>query len=846
MNPVLKIWDTIRLFVKDQFDKVNNTLNTAFPDPLFKYCALAIMGVLEVLLFYLMAVLNLGMWIGVFTPWGMIYEYIVREQGYPWLITIGLGVALLVAGYAYLVMHVNGNTGRGFSLSDSNVYGSAREINEEELKDVAEIRSKEAAMGTILGQLDLTEENLITQKANPNSNGNIAVFGPPGSGKSFCFVKPFILQAIRRGESVICTDTKGELWADTVEFARKHGYVVRRIDLKNPAYSDGWDVLGELRHDDMRALIAAQIIMANTGTDKDIHASAEEALLRAICLYQERNESIPPEEKTLYRAYAMLFEGATALDAKFEEIKYDPDMSAAYDAYASFTQGSPNLRGNIITGLANRLSVLSSPPVREMTSTPDIDLTELGRKPSIFYLVLSDQHETMKFMASLFFSFAFLDLVDFADAQLSRKLPVPVNFLMEEFANLGQIPNITKYLSTCRSRAINISLVIQNLSQLREVYGDNDTNIILADCATHLCIGYNDKDTADYFEWRSGEASINVKTEQHQHGESPINIGRGYSTGDGRRNLFTSHELMTIPAGHIYIVWQRYNCLLAKTFGVNRHPATLMGEMTTISTEVKVRLEDKEAKAYLRAMEEQRVQDYEEWVKNGGNPWEGYTEPQPKYDGPARGTKPPDVIPYPELERMALEHGKQAEANRKDALMRRLHKKPAEAATPEPAVVPEQQDGRFVLPEDFSWDTVPMDTEPLEDSNIEDLDDAYASDMEEEEWEEMIPVAAPEEPELPPVAKTDTGRQKVGKPPEPAPEPQPGDKPPARPRSRRPGNTDVYAPPDGVDMKARLNDAPDESSYKPYEPEAKRRTAKNALEEESGSLEDLFDSFSKY
>lgn len=684
MNPIAKYFDLLVQQFRNLKDRINKTLDVAFPKTEVKYTVIVLWSALMLFIAYTIAIIDMGIWTGDYSIPGIAVNYWNSEvKDYPWLLWIAITLTATIVAYVYLVRMTSGSTGRGFSLSGSNVYGSAREINQQELRQVADIETKFSATNTILGQLDLTEERLITAKANPNSNGNIAIFGPPGSGKSFCFVKPTILQCIRRGESCICTDTKGELWADTVEFARRHGYVVRRVDLKDPAYSDGWHVLKEMRNDDMRAMITAQIIMKNTGSDRDIHASAEEALLRAILLFVERHKGIPDSERTLYRAYQMLLnpEGAAALDAAFDVIKGDPDMQSAYEAYGSFVQGSQNLRGNIITGLANRLSILSSPPVKEMTSTDDIDLTELGRRPTILYLVCSDQHETMKFMASLLYSYAFLDLVELADSQMSRKLPVPVTFLMEEFANLGEVPNITKYLSTCRSRAINIMLVVQSLAQLREVYGENNTDVMLAACATHLCIGYNDRSTAEYFEWRSGEASINVKTEQHQYGESPIMVGKNYSTGEGRRNYFTSHELMTIPQGEIYIVWQRYNCLKAKTFGVNRHPATLMGHTPTISTEVATRLDNRVAKDFIRQKEEERIAKYQAWVQDGGNPWKGYTKPapDPDLDGPSRGTDLPEIIPYPDLEKMALAYSKEVEEAKKN---RKKKKKEAESVAP--------------------------------------------------------------------------------------------------------------------------------------------------------------------
>lgn len=679
---------------------IKHTIYTALDTPEKRYIFYAIVAAVDLVLAYLIAVIHVGIWISDCSLSGIIAGYLSSDNAnYPFWLFLLLTVILCIAAYYLLYRSLIDPDDRNFNLSEINVYGNAREISKAEITEVADICPKEDAMGTILGQLDRTEKRLICTRPNANSNGNIAIFGSPGSGKSFCIVKPFICQAIRRGESVLVTDSKGEVWADTVELARMHGYTIRRLDLKNPEFSDGWNVLSELRCDDMRAMIFAQTVMMNTGNTTDPHLSAEQSLLKAVCLYQERHPMIPPEEKTFYNAYRMLMSGAEELDKTFRAIKYDSNLRVAYDAYMTFFSGSPNLRGNIISNLCDRLQVLSSLPIRKMTSTPDIDLTLPGKKPCIYYVVVSDQHSTMKFMSSLFFSFAFQDLVDLADKQLSRRLPVKVNFLMEEFANcIGFLPNLTQYLSTCRSRAIDIILILQSLGQLKSIYGEDDTNIILADCATHLCIGFNDKDTAELFEWRAGEATVKVKTEQHDAVDPVIRLGLRHSTGDGRRSFYTSNELMKMKPGRCFIVWQRYDCKMAYTFGINKHIEYEKGRMPTILTDTHIKLADTDARDYLRAKEEQRVLDYEAWLAAGGNPWQDYRTPELEIEGPATGTPLPAYTPYPQLEEEALAYSAQLKETSKEDLLKGM----AEVNEVEPSDVIPTVD----LPDGLVWTTM--------------------------------------------------------------------------------------------------------------------------------------------
>lgn len=655
MEFLKKVWKKAKKIFLDATIGIRAELASVFDDPVKRIGGIALLIVGTILLAYLIAFLHVGLWNGAAGIKEIIIQYHLEGKKYPFWLFLLLEIALLITAYFLLIKQSDED--RNFKLSESSVYGTGREINKEELAQVADIVPPESAMGIILGQLNTRNRQLICSKKNPNSNANIAVFGSPGSGKSFCFVKPYVVQAIRRRESVVITDTKGELWADTVEFARRNGYIVRRLDLKNPANSDAWNPLKELRNDDMRAMIFARTVIKNSGERTDIFATAAESLLKAICLYQERNDQIAPQNKTLYNAYSMLLNTPGVLDSTFAQAARDPKLTIACAAYSTFTQGSPNLRGNIITSLANRLQVLASPSVQNMTSEDDIDLSLPGQKPCLYYCVMSDQHDTMKFMATLFLSFLFLDLVDFADKQQNRKLLVPVHIVMEEFANVGEIPDIDKYLSTCRSRDIAIVLIMQSLGQLQKYYKEN-FQTILADCATHIGIGFNDRETAELFEWRSGESTVKVKTEQHPAMESPFKVGLNHSTGDGRRQFYTANELMKMPPRRCYIVWQRYDTLMAHTFGINDHPEYKRGHMPGISTEVHIPLSNRAAKAYLRHLESKRVDEYEQWLLAGGDPWPGYTAPKPKYRGPAKDTPPPEIIPYPELEKLALEYAK--------------------------------------------------------------------------------------------------------------------------------------------------------------------------------------------
>lgn len=814
------LFDKCRRIWLSFYGKIDNNLNAAFPEPSKKTSFFVLVGVLEFLLFYLIAVLDVGIWVGDCTPFGIIGGYWQKRKLYPLWVFLLLGVGLLALMYYGVKRSLAQREDRGFKVSESNVYGKANVLSRERINEVAIIAPKQEALNTIYGQLDKTENNLITMRPGVLPNNNIICFGAPGSGKTFSFVIPFILQAIRRGESVICTDTKGDLWASTVEVARLYGYVVRRLDFRNPEFSDGWDVLAELRCDDVRAQVACELIMTNTGNEKDTFLAAESALLKALLLYTERNRAIPDSEKTLYNALLLLQNPLETLDKMFSDCKFDEEMKVAYDAYIPFKNGSPNLRGNVINGLFSRLSILTSPPVKRLTSTPDIDLILPAQKPCLYFCNTSDQHETMKFLSSLYFSFQILDLVEYADAQTTRTLPVRTSVLCEELLNLGRLPNLGKSLNTCRSRNIDIALCVQDYSQLLDRY-ENLTDSIMSACATHLCYGFNNRPTAEYYEWRSGESTVKVKTEQHQLVENPIINGFNYSTGDGRRYVYTSNDLMTMPARNVFIAWQREDCIIVPTFGMNRHIEYIEGRVKEISTETHIPLKNTQARAYLRAMEEQRVMDYENWLHNGGNPWTSYTTPEPQYDGPARGTEPPKVIPYPELERLALEFAAQAEPERKDALLREMQREPE----PKPTDI-----ASIPILENVQWD---------DDIGYGDGSDGFEEvDIDAEETFTADTSATGEPPANDPI---DMATEDDNVPPKPADESPdettgeaPGEFPAAQPEGEKPPDT---TPPTGSESDPAVPPA-DEPAPAPKPKRQRTRKKKDEVQAETLASDD--------
>lgn len=656
-----------------------------------------------------------------------------RDESFPfvgWVIGSTVVLAIIIA----LVNHfMEADDGRDFKIADSDVYGNGRDISKDELKTVCEIKTPEYTDRPILGMAPDGSNKVLGALPDAMDNRNIAIIGTPGSGKSFTICLPYIVQAIRRRESVIMTDTKGELWAKTVEFGRANGYVIRRLDLRDPLKSNGMEFLKEMQMSSARTKVFVHTIIANCSIS-DQYVGFAENLLTAICLYVERNPDIPPEDKTLPKVYEMISLNADKLEQNFEDARNRPEMAPALTSWNSFKLASDALRGNIINNLASSMQILSSEDYQQMLSFDEIDLTLPGKVPCLYYVSMSDQDDTTKFLSSLFFAFLFRNLVDYADSKPSQRLDVPCTVLFEEFAQV-KVPSIDKQLSTVRSRGIGVIMIMQTIAQLKKDYRD-DWITMLDECPIQICLAANGKEVSEYFSEKCGECTIEARTDQHNTYQL-VDSGR-YSTGYGKRAFRTPNEIRKIPKYHCLIVWQRFDTLVTETFGINRHPSHKYMKQTSAFTHIPST--DYAARMYFRQAEEQRVQIMNDWIAEGGQPMWYVPVPGPQNEGPENGRKPPEFLSYSDLEQQALKYSaahpeinekyKKAKTEARLKAAREIqeemgHSEPEETVSyisVDPNIIPlhspDEEDAESVPPEDPE-NTLPENTTQTDEPNNE-------------------------------------------------------------------------------------------------------------------------------
>lgn len=541
---------------------------------------------------------------------------------------------------------------RGVATSMAGTYGTARWMNEAEAKKVYEVGPVENVTGTILGQFTQDGEEVIALPFEPTGNRNLILIGPPGSGKSFGYVRTAVFQSIVRGESVVVTDPKGEIHNDMRKLLESRGYKVKVFNLINLDLSNAWDCVQEIYDpitgniDDQRVITFCKTVIANTGGGANSKGdpfweSSEENLFRVavsycayirekslIEIYERRAkelltqlpyitredeqslieivknpESAMVDRRRVVEYLAHSFYGDEEGDRKLSEweedaptcnisdiydallhndldkweanFKYVPLSHPAASAWAVFKGMGERVQPNIVGGLNTRLQLFMTYKVRRVISNDDIRLANLGAEKTALLLIISDDNASMQLLSSLLLSFLFKDLKEAFDA-VGGEGRIPVNVVADELANTGVWPNFEKTIATARSRKIAVSLILQSLPQLTQLYGEENAETIIGCCNTMLVLGCNDKYTAEYISDKSGIVTIRAKSVSDTRASSAGNRGvmQGYSLseGDGKRNLVNPDEVQHLDKEQILIMTNGQNMLEAKRFGFIHHP----------------------------------------------------------------------------------------------------------------------------------------------------------------------------------------------------------------------------------------------------------------------------------
>lgn len=494
---------------------------------------------------------------------------IMRSAGIKCSVVSGILFVLI----AFLIIQKGKGNGeqdeRNFQISEEGTYGTAGFMKKEELSQILKTDKDTGTVKGIIFGKELDSGNIISLPIDSRLNRNIAVCGSQGSMKSRAFARVMALQCVRRGESMYITDPKSELYEDLCFYLKSEGYTVKQLNLIQLTHSDAWNCLAEIEGGELIDVFCDVVIRNTTDKFDHFYDNVEMDLLKALCLYVY--EEYPTEQKTFAEAYKLLLnKSVESLDSIFERL---PGNHPAKGPYQLFSKAE-KVKGNAVLGLGTRLQILQNKLVQQITSHTDIDLTLPGREKCAYFCITSDQDSTYDMLATLFTSFLSIKLVRFADRTESRKLPIPMNFILDEFPNIGVVPDFKKKLATARSRAIGMSILYQNVPQLQNRYPDNQWEEILGGCDFSIFLGCNDMTTASYFSDRTGEITVSVASiRKNYYTIRATDYVPEYSesTSVGKRQLLLPDEVLRYPLDQGLLIIRGQNVLRFRKMDYTEH-----------------------------------------------------------------------------------------------------------------------------------------------------------------------------------------------------------------------------------------------------------------------------------
>ena len=412
-------------------------------------------------------------------------------------------------------------------------WGNARAVN----KKYRAIKPKENKIFTQNVRMGLDDRK-------HRRNLNTIVVGGSGAGKTRFYGKANLYQASTT--SYLCLDCKGEMLRDTGYLLKQKGYEVRVLDLLNMEKSHCYNPFVYLRDDNDVQRLVTNLFKSTTPkgsqSNDPFWDTAASMLLLALVFYLKYEA--PPDEQNFSMVMEMLRaadvredmdEYTSPLDELFERLEMrDPDHIAV-KYYKDYHSGSAKTLKSIQITLAARLEKFNLSSLAALTATDELDLPSLGEKKVALFALIPDNDTSFNFLVSILYTQLFQQLFYLADHKYGGSLPVPVHFLMDEFANVSLPDDFDKILSVMRSRRVFVSIILQNLAQLKTLF-EKQWESIVGNCDEFLYLGGNEQSTHKYVSELLGKATIDTNT----YGKSSGRNGN-YSTN----YLISGRELMT-------------------------------------------------------------------------------------------------------------------------------------------------------------------------------------------------------------------------------------------------------------------------------------------------------------
>lgn len=479
-------------------------------------------------------------------------------------------VALGITIFTFLLIFVNFRKRNKFRKGVE--HGSARWGRKEEINPYFDTKNEKNNL--ILSQNLRLRLNGKPSHPKYDRNKNILVIGGSGSGKTRFFVKPNIMQM---NCSLVITDPKGTILNELGTMLFKSGYQIKVLNLIEMSKSLSFNPMKYMKTE-TDILRLAEVIIRNTSakdSKQDFWVTAEKLLYQSLIalIFFE----FPEEEKNLTTLSKLIStmeirdndpEFKNAVDLMFEELEQEKPDSFAVKQYKAFKIAAGDTAKSILISCSARLAPFNIPEVSKMTSTDEMDLDKLGEEKTALFVIISDTDPTYNFLVSILYTQLFNLLCTLADFKYGGKLPIHVRFLLDEFANIGQIPDFEKLIATIRSRNISANIILQTMSQLKSIY-KTDTETIAGNCDTTLFLGGKEKGTLKEISEILGKETISDVNFSDSRGTS---LTKGMTYSKLARDLMTLDELATLDNELCLVMIRGLSPFKTKKYEITNHP----------------------------------------------------------------------------------------------------------------------------------------------------------------------------------------------------------------------------------------------------------------------------------
>ena len=492
----------------------------------------------------------------------------IAPSFHPADLLIGMAGAVIVR----LVVYFKGKNAKKYRKGME--YGSARWGGAEDIKPYVDPVFENNVL--------LTQTERLTMNSRPKQpkyarNKNILVIGGSGSGKTRFFVKPNLMQM---HSSYVVTDPKGTVLLECGKLLQqKGGYRIKVLNTINFKKSMKYNPFAYLRSEkDILKLV--NTIIANTKGDgeksgEDFWVKAEKLYYTALIGYIWYEA--PDEEKNFTTLLEMINASEAReddedfqnpVDLMFERLEEKDPEHFAVKQYKKYKLAAGKTAKSILISCGARLAPFDIKELRDLLETDEMELDTIGDRKTALFVIISDTDDTFNFVVSILYTQLFNLLCDKADDEYGGRLPVHVRCLLDEFANIGQIPKFEKLIATIRSREISASIILQSQSQLKAIYKDN-ADTIVGNCDTTLFLGGKEKTTLKEISEILGKETIDSFNTSETRGRE---LSHGLNYQKLGKELMTQDEIAVMDGGKCILQLRGVRPFFSDKFDITKHP----------------------------------------------------------------------------------------------------------------------------------------------------------------------------------------------------------------------------------------------------------------------------------